>query len=144
MDVRVGPQKPECIRIYGFELWCWRRLLRVPWTTRSNQVLKEINPEFSLEGLVLKLKPQYFGHLMWRADSFEKNPNAGKDWRQGEKGTTEDEMVGWHHQLHGHKMDMYKLWELVMDREAWRAVVHGSQRVRHDWATTELNWTQWK
>ena len=98
-------KKAECRRIDGFELWCWRRLLRVPWTARrSNQsILKEISPGYSLEGLMLKLKLQYFGHLMWRADSFEKNPNAGKDWRQGEKGTTEDEMVGWHHQLDGHE-----------------------------------------
>ena len=109
--------------------WCfwrrllWRRLLRVPWTARrSNQfILKEISPEYSLEGLMLKL--QYFGHpdaknwLIW------KDPDAGKDWRQEEKGTTEDEMVGWHHQLNG-------LRELVMGREAWRATVHGFTKSR--------------
>ena len=99
-------KKAECRRIDAFELWCWRRLLRVPWTSRrSNQsILKEISPEYSLEGLMLKLKLQYFGCLMWRADSLEKNPDAGKDWRW-EKGMTEDEMVGWHHQLHGHEFN---------------------------------------
>ena len=96
-------KKAERWRIDAFELWCWRRLLRVPWTAKeSNQsILKEINPEYSLDGLMLKLKLQYFGHLMWRADSW-KDPDAGKDWGQKEKGTTEDEMVGWHHWLNGH------------------------------------------
>ena len=97
-------KKAECWRIDAFELWCWKRLLRVPWTARrSNQsILKEISPGCSLEGLMLKLKLQYFGHLMWRADPFEKDRDAGKDWGQEGKGTTEDEMVGWHHQLDGH------------------------------------------
>ena len=96
--------KAECRRNDAFELWCWRRLLRVPWTARrSNQsILKEISPGCLLVGLILKLKFQYFGHLMWRADSFEKTLNAGKDWGQEEKGMTEDEMVGWYHQLNGH------------------------------------------
>ena len=91
----------------AFELWCWRRLLRVPWTARrSNQsILKEISPEYSLEGLMLKVELQYFGHLMWRTDSLEKDPDAGKDWRQEEKGMIEDEMVGWHHQLNGHEFE---------------------------------------
>ena len=99
-------RKAECWRIDAFELWCWRRRLSVPWTARrSNQsILKEINPEYSLEGLMLMLKLQYFGHLMRRADSFEKT-DAGKDWRREEKGTTEDEMVGWHHQLNGHEFE---------------------------------------
>ena len=99
-------KKAECRRIDAFELWCWRRLLRVPWTAgRSNQsILKEISPEYSLEGLILKLKLQYFGHLMQRTDSFG-NPNARKDWRQEEKGKTEDEMFGWHHQLNGHEFE---------------------------------------
>ena len=90
-------------RIDTFELWCWRRLLRVPWTARrSNQsILKEINPGISLEGMVLKLKLQYFGHLMRRVDSLGKT-DAGRDWGQEEKGTTEDEMAGWHHRLDGH------------------------------------------
>ena len=86
---------------------CWRRLLRVPWTARrsNRSILKEINPEYSLEGLMLKLKPQYFGHLMWRMDSLGKDPDAGKDWRQEEKGMTEDDMVGWHHWLNGHEFE---------------------------------------
>ena len=98
-------RKAECWRIDAFELWCWRRRLSVPWAARrSNQsILKEINPEYSLEGLMM-LKLQYFGHLMRRADSFEKT-DAGKDWRREEKGTTEDEMVGWHHQLNGHEFE---------------------------------------
>ena len=89
-------KKAERQRIYAFELWCWRRLLRVPWTARrSNQsILKEISPEISLEGMMLKLKLQYFGHLMRRVDSLEKS--AGRDWGQEEKGTKEDEMAGWH------------------------------------------------
>ena len=99
--------KAEHRRIDAFELWCWRRLLRVPWTARrSNQsILKEISPEYSLEGLMLKLKLQYFGSLMRRTDSFGKDPDAGKDWRQDEKGRTEDEMVGWHHRLNGHEFE---------------------------------------
>ena len=90
-------KQAECRRIDVFELWCWRRLLRVPCTARrSNQsILKEIS-EYSLEGLMLKLKLQYFGHLMQRVDSLEKT-DAGRDWGQEEKGTTEDEMAGWHH-----------------------------------------------
>ena len=92
-------KKPERRRIDAFEVWCWRRLLRIPWPARrSNQsMLKEINPERSLEGLMLKLKLQYFGHLMQRVDSLEKTLNAGRDWGQEEKGMTEDEMAGWHH-----------------------------------------------
>ena len=95
-------KKAECWRIDAFELWCWRRLLRVPRTARrSNQsMLKEISPGISLEGMMLKLKLQYFGHLMWRVDSLEKT-DAGRDWGQEEKGTTEDEMAGWHHWLDG-------------------------------------------
>ena len=92
-------KKAECRRINAFELQCWRRLLRVPWTaSRSNQsILKQINPGISLEGMMLKLKLQYFGHLMRRVDSLEKDPDAGRDWGQEEKVTTEDEMAGWHH-----------------------------------------------
>ena len=91
-------KKAECSRIDAFELWCWRRLLRVPWTSkRSNQsILKEISLGISLEGLMLKLKLQYFGHLMRRVDSLEKT-DAGRNWGQEEKGMTEDEMAGWHH-----------------------------------------------
>ena len=97
-------KKAEHQRIYPFELWCWRRLLRVPWTARrSNQsILKEISPGCSLEGLMLKLQLQYFGHLMRRADSFiGKDSDAGRDWGQEEKETTKDEMDGWHHRLDG-------------------------------------------
>ena len=98
-------KKTEHQRIDPFELWCWRRLMRVPWTVRrSNQsILKEISPGCSLEGLMLKLKLQYFGNLMWRADSFEKTLMLGKIEGKEEKGTTEDQMVGWHHRLNGHE-----------------------------------------
>ena len=93
-------KKAERRRIDAFELWCWRRLLRVPWTAkRSNQsILKEISPGISLEGMMLELKLQYFGLLMRRVDSLEKTLGGlGRDWGQEEKGTTEDEMAGWHH-----------------------------------------------
>ena len=99
-------KKAECRRIDAFELWYWSKLLRVSWTARrSNQsILKEISPGCLLEGLVLKLKLQYFGHLMRRVDSLEKT-HAGRDWGQEEKGTTEDEMTGWHHRLNGHEFE---------------------------------------
>ena len=99
-------KKAERPRIDAFELWCWRRLLRVPWSARrSNQsILKEINPGISLEGMMLKLKLQYFDHLMQRVDSLEKT-DAGRDWGQEEKGTTEDEMSGWHHRLDGRESE---------------------------------------
>ena len=94
-------KKAECRRIDAFELWCWRRLLRVPW--RFNQsILKEISPGISLEGLMLKLKLQYFVHLMRRIDSLE-DSDAGRDWGQEEERTTENEMAGWHHRLNGHE-----------------------------------------
>jgi len=94
-------KKAESRRIDAFELWCWRRLLRLPWTAkRSNQsILKEISPGCSLEGLMLKLKLQYFGHLMQSVDSLEKTLMLGGDWGQEEKGMTDDEMAGWHHRL---------------------------------------------
>ena len=99
-------KKAEHQRIDAFELWCWIRLLRVPWTARrSNQsILKEISPRISLEGMMLKLKLQYFGHLIQKVDSLE-DSDAGRDWGQEEKGTTEDEMAGWHHQFDGHEFE---------------------------------------
>ena len=99
-------KKAERRRIDAFELRCWRRLLRVPWTVRrSNQsILKEISPGISLEGMMLKLKLQYFGHLMRRVDSLE-DSDAGRNWGQEEKGTTEDEMAGWQHRLDGRESE---------------------------------------
>ena len=95
-------KKAEHWRTDAFELWCWRWLLRVPWPARrsNHSILKEISPGCSLEGMMPKLKLQYFGHLMWRVDSLEES-DAGRDWGQEEKGTTEDEMAGWHHWLDG-------------------------------------------
>ena len=124
----------------------WRRLLRVPWTAkRSNQtILKEINPDYSLEGMMLKLKLQYLGHLIqsWLT---RKDSDAGKDWGHEEKGATGDGMVGWHHHLTGPEFEQthvyHTIWEIVKDREAWRAAIHGvakSQTQLSDW--TELNW----
>ena len=190
-------KKAEHQRLDAFELRCWRRLLRVPWIARrlNQSILKEINPEYSSEGLMLKLKFQYFGHLMRRADSLEKIlmlgktagkrrrgqqsmrwldtitdsidmnlsklrteqhgvmksvgsaknwligkiPDAGKDWRQEEKGTVEDEMVGWHHQLNGHEFEQVPG---VGDGQGGLVCCSPwGRRVRHYWAT-ELNWTE--
>ena len=121
-------------RIDASELWCWKRLLRVPWTIRrSNQsILKETSPGCSLEGLILRLKLQYSGHLMWRVDSLEKT-DAGRDCGQEEKGTTEDEMAGWHHRLNG--------WEF-----GWTPGVgdgQGGLACCSSWGHKELGMTEW-
>ena len=140
MDESWTVKKAECQMMEAFKLWCWRRDLRVPWTARrpNQSILKKINPKYSLEELILKLKLQFFGHLIWKAKSVHskgnqswiltgrtdakaedpilwppdaknwligKGPDAGKDWREEEKGVTENEMIGWHHQLDGHEFE---------------------------------------
>ena len=119
-------KKAECQRTDAFELWSWRRLLKVPWTARrSNQSnLRKINSEYSLGELMQKMKLQYSGHLMWTADSLEKCiPDAGKDWEYREKSASEDEMAGWHHWCNGHELGQTP--GMARDREAWHATVHG-------------------
>ena len=130
-------KKAECWRIDAFELWCWRSLLRVSWTAKtSNQsILKEISLENSLEGLMLKLKFQYFGHLMQRADSLEKTLMLGKIEGRGRRGW---QRMRWLDDITDlMNMSYSQLWEIVKYREAWHAAVHGMQRVGHDWATEQ-------
>ena len=142
-------KKAERWRIDAFELWCWRRLLRVPWTARrSNQsILKEISPGCLLEGLMLKLKLQYFGEELthWkRVDFFPmswligKDPDAGRDWGQEEKGTTEDEMAGWHHRLEGHEFE----WTRGVGDGQGGLVWCNSWGCKESDTTEQLNWTE--
>ena len=128
-------KKAEHWKVNAFKLWFWRRLLRVPWTARgSNQsILKEISPKYSLEGLILKLKLQHFGHLMGRTDSLEKTLMLGKIEGWEEKGTTEDKMVGWHHWLNGHEFE-----QAPGDGEGQESLARCSP-----WGHKELDTTEW-
>ena len=135
-------KKAERRRIDAFELWCWRRLLRVPWIARRSDqsILKDISPGCSLEGLMLKLKLQYFGHLMRRADSLEKTLMLGKIGGRRRRG--QQRMRWLDRSTNSMDMSSSGLQELVMDRDAWRAAIHGVAKIGHDWAP-ELNWTEY-
>ena len=132
---KLDHKESSALKNWCFELWCWRRLLRIPWTARRSKqsILKEINPEYSSEGLMLKLKLQYSGHLMWRTNSLEKDPDDRKDWRQEDNGMSEDEMVGWHYQLNGYEFE-----------QALR-VVDGQGRLAcyRPWGLKESDMTEW-
>ena len=135
-------KKTEHQRTDAFAL-CWRRFLRVPWTRRSKQsILKEINPEYSLEGLILKLR--YFDHLMWRADSLEKTLMLGKIEDRRRSGQQRMRWLG--NVTDSTDMSLSKLWEMVKDREAWRAAVHGLSKSQIDWATEQqqCSWDGWE
>ena len=132
-------KKAEHQRINAFKLWCWRRLLRVPWTARSSSlsILKEINPEYSLEGLMLKLELQYFGHLMWRADLLERTLMLGRI--EGKRKLGQQKMRGLDSIIDSRDMSLSKIQEMVKDRAAWHSAVHGvakSQTRLSSWTTT--------
>ena len=126
--------KAECQKADAFKLWFWRRLLRIPWTARSSNqsILKEISPEYSLEGLMLKVKLQYFGLLMHKTDSFGKDPDAEKGWRQEEKRLAENEIVGWHHWFEGHEFE-----------QALGVGKAGNLVCCSPWGRKELHMTKW-